>query len=154
MHLAARFGDAWHLVAQFRFTTAKDIEPQDYESFPSFRLSLALLICTKGLWGRGKAQKWSNLDMFRGPDPTGHPASLENRHDEGSVLMRFRGAVSGGGRLGRQMADILGTLEAVLGRPFALRLFMKKCTRQYATLLLGFRPPSRGRKFGSNLDNS
>ena len=42
-----------------------------------------------------------NSGRVSGPDPTagrfsgGHPVGLENRHDEGSVLMRFRGAVSG-----------------------------------------------------------
>ena len=35
-----------------------------------------------GVWGSGEPQKWSNL------------AGLENRHEEGSVAMRFRGAVS------------------------------------------------------------
>ena len=68
-----------------------------HESFPSFRLSPALLICAKGVWGKGKTPKRSNL-AFRSPDPTAGglaPAGLQNRHDEGSVLMRFRGAASG-----------------------------------------------------------
>ena len=35
----------------------------------SFRPGPALLICTRGVWGRGNPQKWSNLAVFRGPDP-------------------------------------------------------------------------------------
>ena len=48
-----------------------------------------------------KAQKWSNLAMFCGPDPTaggfsgGVLVGLENRNEEGSVSMQFRGALSG-----------------------------------------------------------
>ena len=51
--------------------------------------------------GVRKAQKWSNLTVFRGPNPTaggfsgGLLSGLENGVDEGSVSMRFRGAVSG-----------------------------------------------------------
>ena len=50
---------------------------------------------------RGNPQKLLNLAVLRGPDPAaegfseGHSAGLQNRHDEGSVLMRIRGAVSG-----------------------------------------------------------
>ena len=51
--------------------------------------------------GVRKAQKWSNLAVFHGPDPTaggfsgGVLVGRENMGDEGSVSMRFRGAVSG-----------------------------------------------------------
>ena len=51
--------------------------------------------------GVRKAQKWLNLAVFRRLDPTaggfsgGLFSGLENRGDEGSVSMRFRGAVSG-----------------------------------------------------------
>ena len=50
--------------------------------------------------GVRKAQECSNLAVFRGPDPTaggfsgGLLSGLENGGDEGSVSMRFRGAVS------------------------------------------------------------
>ena len=70
----------------------------------------------------------------------GQPAGLENRHDEGSVLMRFWSAVLGALEAVRnrnaRWQFLFGTLEAVLGtrRPFALRRFMKNCTRQYAKL--------------------
>ena len=105
-----------------------------------------------GVWG-GRAQKWSNLAAFRGPDPMaggfsgGHPTGLENWHDERSILMRFRGAVSGAVQavwdgtwqfFQARWKPFLGTR-----RPFALRLFVKKCTRQHAPLLLSFRPPPR-----------
>ena len=51
--------------------------------------------------GVRKGQKWSNLAVFRVPDPTaggfagGVLVGLENRHGKGSVSMRFQGAVSG-----------------------------------------------------------
>ena len=99
----------------------------------SFRPGPALLICTKGV-GVRKAQKWSNLAVFRGPDPTaggfwgGLLSGLENRGHEGSVYVRFRGAVLGAA--GRQMAGSWARWKPFLGtrRPFALRRFMKKCT--------------------------
>ena len=94
--------------------------------------------------GVRKAQKWSNLAVFRGPDPTAGGFSggvLENGGDEGSVSMRFRGAVSG-----RQMAGFLARWKPGSRRPFVLRRFMKKCTCWYAPCLKAFVPPPRGRK--------
>ena len=79
--------------------------------------------------GVRKAQKWSNLAVFRGPDPTagefsgGLLSGLENRGDEGSVSMRFRGAVSGAVEwrpFGTPDGRFLGTLEAVLGHAEAV----------------------------------
>ena len=51
-------------------------------------------MCTKGVWMRGNHQKWS---IVAGGFSGGQPVGLEPRqgHDEGSVLMRFRGAISG-----------------------------------------------------------
>ena len=55
----------------------------------------------------------------------------ETRHYEGSVLMRFGGAVSGA---------LEAVLEAVLG-PVALRCFMEKMHAPVCALFLSFRPP-------------
>ena len=48
----------------------------------SFRLSPALLICPKGLWGKGNPRKWSNFAVLRGPDPAAGVFL-------GGVLVRF-----------------------------------------------------------------
>ena len=95
----------------------------------NFRPGPALLICTKGVWGRGNPQKWSSLAVFRGPDPAagGFWGGLL------SVLGVTRGLfMCGFGVLFRvpwrpfRTPDgrFLGTLEAVLGHAEAVR-FMK-----------------------------
>ena len=98
----------------------------------SFRLSPALLICTKGVWGRGNTQKWSRPSGRR---VFGRAAcGPRNRHD-GVCSDAVSGCCFGcrGGRLGRQMA-VFGHVEAVLGHAKAARAsrFVKKCTLQYA----------------------
>ena len=73
---------------------------------------------------------------------------LENRHDEGSVLMRFRDAVRGPWRLcGTLGCSFLGTLEAVLGHAEAGRapLLHEKFMRQFAPCFQASVPPC-GRK--------
>ena len=87
------------------------------------------------MWGRESHQQWLNFAVFRGPDPTAGGLSggvgPETRHYEGSVLMRFRAAVSGA---------LEAVLEAVLG-PVALRCFMEKMHAPVCALFLSFRPP-------------
>ena len=61
---------------------------------------------------------------------------LENRHDEGFLVMRFRGAISGAVEAvwddRRQL--FLGKLEAVLGHAEAIRAppLYEKCMRLFA----------------------
>ena len=96
---------------------------------------------------------WSNLAVFRGPDPTaggflgGFLVGLENRGEEGSVSMRSRGAVSGSVEAVWDAPDgrFLGTLEAVLGHAEALRAppLHEKMHVLVCTLLESFRPPTR-----------
>ena len=86
--------------------------------------------------------------VLRGPDQVaggfsgGQRAVLETRHDEGSVLMQFRGAVSAVVWDARWQV-----FEAVLGHSEAVRAppLHEKCTRQYAPCLKASGPP-RGRK--------
>ena len=80
---------------------------------------------------------------------------LENRPDEGSVVMRFWGAVSGaveavsGSFLGTSEA-VLGHAEAVCALPLHENMHAPVCT-----LLLSFRlPPSRWAQVASFIGNS
>ena len=94
------------------FAHRLSVASSSYQSFPTkLCLSPALLIRAKGVCRRGNHQNWSNLAVFR-----------ENRHDEGSVVMRFRGAVSGAVQaVWDARRQLLGMLAAVLGQAEALR---------------------------------
>ena len=101
-----------------------------------------MLICTKGVWGRGNAQTWSNLAVLRGP----HAAGLENWHDDWCVVMRFRGAVAGAvDAVWDARRQLLARWEPFVGtqRPFALHRD-EKMHAPVCTLLQSFRPTPPG----------
>ena len=86
-----------------------------------------MLICTKGVWAReGKLPKIVKFGCFcmraRSHGRRVFGVRLENRHDEGFLVKRFRGAISGAVEAvwdaRRQL--FLGKLEAVLGHAEAI----------------------------------
>ena len=115
----------------------------------NFRPGQALLICTKGVWGRGNPEKWSNLAVFRGPDPAAgwFWGGLLSRLETGVTGSLFMSGVGVPFRVpwrpfGTPDGRFLGTLEAVLGRAEAVRAppLHEKMHVLVCTLLESFRP--------------
>ena len=131
----------WKLLVEIRGELRSN-----YESFPSFRLSPALLICTKGVWGLGKPKSGQILPCLAGQTPRQEGfREVSSWASKTGVTRRLSRCGFGvpWRPFGAPDGRFLGTLEAVLGQAEAVRAppLHEKMHVLVCTLLESFRPP-------------